>query len=324
MDLLTQLRGKTIAITGSSGYIGSAILASLAESSIKILGVSRSEQAPSCGITPLRADVNTYECWEAIVSQAEVIFHLAGNTSIHQASKFPVKSLKSTLLPLEYLSKAAQKIGRKPRVVFASTATVFGLTDKLPVAEAVEAKPITVYDLNKLFAEQQLAMASRLGIIDGVSLRLANVFGPSSSSTSSEERGILNKIVAMAMRHEDIVLYGNGSYLRDYVFISDVVHAFLCAGTKQGLSGKTFNVATGIGTPLKKAFEMVVERTEQATGRRVSIDFRPWPIDSNPIERRSFVASIENFTSATEWRPVVDLKTGINLLVTNHDKFHSI
>jgi nucleoside-diphosphate-sugar epimerase len=321
-DSMSELRGKTVAITGASGYLGSAIAASLLASSIQTLVVSRKELASRRGMTVLRADINNYECWETIVRQAQVIFHLAGSTSIYKAAKFPAESLSSTLLPIEHMVKAAQHLGHRPRVVFASTVTLYGLTQKLPVAENTEPNPITVYDLHKLFAEQQLAMATRQGLLESVVLRLANVYGPSPSASMAEDRGILNKIAIMAMRRNDLALYGDGNYLRDYVFIDDVVDAFLRAGSMSELGGRVFNVASGTGTTLRQAFDLVVDQAAQATGQRVAVMSRPWPEDASPIERRNFVASVEMLKHDSGWRPKVDLKQGVGLLVAAQQKIH--
>lgn len=317
MNPSLELCGKTVAITGASGYLGSAIADSLVASSISTLAISRKELIPRPGMMSIRADVNSYECWTSIVEQAQVIFHLAGNTSVYKALKAPAESLNSTLLPLDHLIKAAQELGRRPRVVFSSTATVYGLTEKFPVAETADPCPITAYDLHKLFAEQQLAMATRLGILDGVSLRLANVYGPSSSLSSAVDRGILNKVAALATRQNKPVIYGDGKYLRDYVYIADVVNAFLHAGVLPGIGGSVFNVASGIGITLRKAFETVIDQATQATGHHVALASEPWPANTNPIEFRNFVASIDSFKSATGWKPAVGLREGIGLLIAD-------
>jgi len=314
---LLELCGKTVAITGASGYLGSAIADILVSSSIPTLGISRRELAPRCGMTAMRADINSYECWKTIVHQCQVIFHLAGNTSVYEAANSPTESLNSTLVPLDHLAKAARELGRRPRVVFSSTATVYGLTDMFPVEETVEPMPVTAYDLHKFFAEQQLAMATRLGILDGVALRLANVYGPSSSRSSAVDRGILNKVAAMAMRRSDPVIYGDGTSLRDYVFIGDVVSAFLHAGAVPGIGGRVFNVASGTGITLRQAFETVIDEAMQSTGDRVAMTSRPWPENANPIEFRNFVASIDSFKRATGWQPAVGLRDGIGLLIAD-------
>lgn len=318
MKLLEYLNGKTIAITGASGYIGSAIADALTKHSGSILRISRKELTPKTGMRTVQADIRKFECWLDIVRQADVIFHLAGNTSVYAAAKDPAESLNATLLPINHLVHAASELRRGPRVVFSSTATVYGLTNELPVAETLAPCPITVYDLHKLFAEQQLALATHQGVLEGVSLRLANVYGPSSSASSADDRGVLNRITAMALEQRNLKIYGDGNHLRDYVYIDDVVDAFLLAGVAPKLGGMAFNVATGTGTTLRRAFELVVDQTALATGKRIDTEFHPWPSDADPIEFRHFVASIASFSAATGWWPKVNLDGGVRLLIADY------
>ena len=320
MTVLDNINGKTVAVTGASGYIGSALVDALAKYPAKILRVSRKELAPRSGMRTMQANIGTLDCWLKIVEEADVIFHLAGNTSVYAAAKDPAESLNSTLLPINHLVRAAQELGRQPRVVFASTATVYGLTEQLPVAETTKPDPITVYDLHKLFAEQQLALATRKGILESVSLRLANVYGPSSSISSADDRGILNRVTAMAMQGKDLTLYGDGNYLRDYIYIDDVVNAFLLAGVTPKLGGVEFNVASGTGTTVKQAFELVADQAARETGQRVSFGCAPWPSDADPIEFRNFVASNTSLVSATGWRSDITLDEGIKCSIAEYRK----
>ena len=320
MNISGGLNGKTVAITGASGYIGSALVDRLMESTLDILRVSRQELAPRADVRTIKADIRTLDCWLEIVEQADVVFHLAGNTSVYTAAINPAESLSSTLLPVTHLVRAAQELGRQPRVVFASTATVFGLTAQLPVAETVEPKPITVYDLHKLFAEQQLALATQQGVLCGVSLRLANVYGSSSSVSSADDRGILNRVTAMALQGKDLIVYGDGNYLRDYVYIDDVVRAFMVAGLREGVCGGLFNVATGDSVSVREAFHLVVQRVANVTGNRVHIQNVPWPEGANPIELRNYTADIKCSVDDLGWRPKISLKSGIDCMIDSFRK----
>ena len=315
MYISEGLNRKTVAITGASGYIGSAIVDRLMESPLQILCVSSQELAPRAGIRTMKADVRTLHCWLEIVEHADVIFHLAGNTSAYTAAINPAESLSSTLLPVTHLVRAAQELGRQPRVVFASTATVYGLTAKLPVSEKVEPKPITVYDLHKLFAEQQLALATQQGKLCGVSLRLANVYGSSSSLSSADDRGILNRVTAMAMQGKDLNVYGDGNYLRDYVYIDDVVRAFMVAGLTEGVCGGIFNVATGESVSVQEAFQLVIQRVANITGTRILIKNIPWPEGANPIELRNYTADIKCIADDLGWRPKISLESGLDCMI---------
>ena len=322
MSNLNKLKGKMVIVTGSSGYIGSALVDELVKHSCKVTRVSREELKPLANTKTIKADIRAANSWIEIVSQADIIYHLAGNTSVFEAAKNPAESLNSTLLPLNHLFRAVQEEKCKPRVVFASTATVYGLTPQRTVAETFEPAPITVYDLHKLFAERQLAFATQLGILDGVSLRLSNVYGPSTSESSSPDRGILNRVTAMALQGKNLAIYGDGNYLRDYVYISDVVNAFLIAGNSQHLGGQSFNIASGIGTTLKNVFTLLSEQVNLVSNQQIAIDYIPWPENVSPIELREFIANIDKFSTATGWKPLINLEQGISRLLLEYKKIH--
>ena len=181
-DLAHRYAGLTVAVTGSSGYLAAALLDQLPSTVSMIIPVSRSSGGSGPGRAPLLADVRTRECWDQLVARADVIFHLAGNTSVYEADRDPDASARSTVLPITHLAMAARQAKRRPRVVYASTATVYGLTGTLPVGEDVDPNPITTYDRHKWAAEKHLELASHDQVLDGISLRLSNVYGPTRRS----------------------------------------------------------------------------------------------------------------------------------------------
>jgi nucleoside-diphosphate-sugar epimerase len=312
---LANLNGKTVVVTGASGYIGSELVNALVKHQCNVVRVSRNKMMPFANTKSIIADIRIAETWTEIVTQADIIYHLAGNTSVYEAAKSPAESLISTLLPLNHLIKAAQTQQRKPRVVFASTATVYGLTPKCPVAETVQPKPITVYDFHKLFAEQQLSLANQQGILESVTLRLANVYGPSGSSSSADDRGVLNKVTAMALQGKDLTVYGDGNYLRDYVYIDDVVGAFILAGVRRDLVDGVFNVATGKSVSLGEVFKMVARRVAIVTGNTVDIMYSPWPNGTSKIELRSYISDISSISDKLGWSATTELELGIDCMI---------
>jgi len=320
MENIDNFNGKKVFVTGASGYIGSALVDALLKKSCEVTRVSREALSPIPLAKQFKADIRNLQTWIEIVSKADVIYHLAGNTSVYNAAEDPVESFKSTLLPLHYLINIAQKQQCKPRVVFASTATVYGLTPKYHIPETFEPRPITIYDLHKFFAEQLLTIAAQNGLIESVSLRLSNVYGLTPKGSSSNDRGILNKNIAKALRGEDLTVYGDGNYLRDYVYIADVINAFLLAGVDSQLNGQSFNVASGCGITLREVFEFVASFVAKITGQTVRINSAAWPEDTISIELRNYKADINKYKIATGWTPLVNIQNGISLTIAEFIK----
>jgi len=326
IDISNKLEGKVVSITGASGYIGSALTKELEKYPVKkIIRTSRKELLSKDGVEDWVLDLNKKSSWIRIVNKSDIIFHLSGNTSIYNAEQNTKESLISNLLPVIQLINASKKLSRIPRVVFSSTATVYGLTEVLPVLETSQPNPITAYDLHKFFTEQQLLLASNSNIIDAISLRLANVYGPSPTESLAKDRGILSKITRMRFELKNLQIYGNGEYLRDYIYIDDVVNAFLHASvmnysTLIDKNSIILNVASGKGTTVKNVFSLISNEVEKITGIKGTIKNVSWPKGVNEIEKRNYIASIELLKSLTGWKPRVSLEKGIKLLVKHHSK----
>jgi len=328
-ELQGKLKNKVIAITGASGYIGSALVNELANYSVnKLIRISRSKLKTEDNIEDWNIDLNDLDSWKKIVDHSDIIFHLSGNTSIAVAEKNPVNSLNEELLPITNLVNAAKKLSIKPRVVYASTATIYGLTHKFPVSEDQPSVPITSYDSNKLSVEKKLKMATRDNLIESVSLRLANVYGPSINDSSAYDRGILSKITRLGFENKSIKIYGTGNYIRDYIYIDDVVQAFLFASTLNYEEIKKnddilFNVASGVGTPIKNVFGLIVNEIEKITGFNLKVENVSWPSGISEIEKRNFIGSSERLKSLTSWSSKTSIEEGIHLLVNHLSKEYS-
>ncbi|MBU2510496.1 NAD-dependent epimerase/dehydratase family protein [bacterium] len=288
-------QGKTILITGASGYIGWNIANHLVEIDCQIIRASRDTE--KLEYIPGKADLIGYEgdyqddiMWDDLVSRADVIFHLAGQTSAYVAEKDPENDYKANVVPMRRLLEAARKHKNNPVVVYAGTSTQCGIPEVSPVGEKVVDKPITFYDFHKLMAEDILKYYTQQGWARGVSLRLTNVFGPGPKSSNSD-RGILNLMIRKAMHGDDLKVYGSGDYLRDYVYIKDVVSVFTqvpCNADKA--KGKHYLLGSGIGTSIKGAITSVANIVSQNTGNTVSVVHVDPPTALLPIEFRNFVA----------------------------------
>jgi nucleoside-diphosphate-sugar epimerase len=311
----TELYPLNIFITGGGGYIGSELIKNLLEHKCNINRLLTKYMPPISGVSDIAFNPLSKEAWEEIVDKANIIYLLAGNTSVYDVAANPVNNLIKALSPISHIIEACKKLDKCPRVVFASTATVYGLTQNIRIDEKVAPAPITSYDLHKYFVEQELLMASNKGIIEGISLRLSNVYGPSSGTSSSSDRGIISKVINLAISGEKVRLFGAGDYYRDFIYIKDVVTAFRLAGFTVGLESGAYNIVFGSSHKLADVFKSIIDKLMIYADIGVDLVAEPWPINFDPIEKRSFFADNNKFKRATNWDSTVNLDSGLDELI---------
>jgi nucleoside-diphosphate-sugar epimerase len=169
-----------------------------------------------------------------------------------------------------------------------------------------------VYDIHKLAVEKYLQFFSAAAGIPSVTLRLANVYGPG-TQVSGQERGVLNLMMQRALSGETLTIYGEGTPIRDYVYIDDVISAFLKAGSMgPALTGNHFIIGTGIGTTILTAINQVADRAALITGVRPPVEHVLPPDDLASNSERDFIADSNLFQKSTGWRPQVTLSDGID------------
>lgn len=316
--VIEGLAGRRILVTGARGFIGSALVKRLAATDCVLIRASRKSLDPLAGhmaaCETLIGDPSDSAFWRQAIGEAsaDLVFHLAGQTSAYVAEDEPETDDRANVAPVRHLIEACRSTARTVDALIAGTVTEAGLTEHLPVDETWPDAPITVYDRHKLEAERCIEQASRDAILRGVCLRLPNIYGPG-ESVGSQDRGLLNKIIARAITGQPITVFGDGSEVRDYLFIDDIVEAFvLTSQAMENASGRHFVTGTGTGHSLRQAFECVAARAEAATGTPVRLESAPWPDGMLAIERRHFIANPTAIREATGWQASVSLSEGID------------
>lgn len=305
-------------ITGGAGYIGAALLPAIArEPGARVRRLFRGEKPPAephpgLELEDFRGDVRERDDLERALEGVDVVLHLAAQTSVYVADEDPAADVDANLRPMLHLLGACRALGRKPRVVLASTCTVYGVAPPLPVREHTPVRPVTVYDLHKLAVESYLRHYTAQGYVDGVALRLANVYGPGPKS-SKADRGVLNGMVRRALAGETLKIYGTGEFLRDYVYIDDVARAFVqAAAAAPQLGGRAFPVVSGQSHTLADAVRLVARLVAERTGRPVPVEHVKPPAGLSPIENRNFAADPADLAEATGFQARVTLAAGIS------------
>jgi nucleoside-diphosphate-sugar epimerase len=311
-----HLSGKRLLITGASGYLASNLVDFIKDIPCKICRLSRSRELPPLQGVALyedfHGDIQEPSVWERAMKEVDVVFHFAAQTNLYIAEKDPINDYRANVLPMSLMLEASKKNGNQPDVIFAGTSTAVGLPHKLPVNETFPDQPITIYDTHKLMAEIYLKHYARLGLIRGTTLRLTNVYGPGPKS-SCEGRGILNTMARRALSGENLTLYGDGKYIRDYIHIKDTLSAFLLASTNMAsVNKKHFVLGTGQGHSISEALHHIAEKSTIKTGKCVQIESIDPPPNLSPIEKRCFIADSKSFSKITGWQPKYSLSEGID------------
>ncbi len=317
---LTFYKGKRILVTGGSGYIGTHLINILSDVDCEIIKLDnriamQSKKKRLAKIIDIIGDIRDKKTWNEIIEEIDVIFHFAAQTSVYVADGNPVDDLNINVVPIINMLSTCKKKNTKPIILFSSTVTTVGIPRSLPVNEAHSNNPISIYDLHKIIAENYLKYYSSQNVVNGIILRLANVYGPGPKSSSSD-RGILNLMIQKALNGETLTIFGEGNFLRDYIFIEDVAKAFLLAGVySDNLGGRHFIIGSGHGTTIADTFNLVKERVFFKTGKTVTISHIPPPQNQSPIDLRNFIADSSNFKNITGWHPEYNLKEGIDCTI---------
>ena len=308
------MTGRTIAVTGAAGFLGARLVSRLAAERCRIIRAARTAPPPLDGaaatVIDVVGDLSDPAPWE-LVAGAEIIFHLAAQTSAVVADANVASDFNANVTPMRHLLSVCRRRGSRPIVLFAGTVTEAGVPSRLPVNEDAPDNPITTYDRHKLTAESELQAAALDGRVCGSTLRLANVFGP--GATGRSDRGVLNRMIEIALRGDSLTVYGTGMYVRDYVFVEDVVDAFLMAAAHpEQMNARHFVIGSGRGISIRDAFELIASRVEARTGRRVAVISAPSAVPLSPIDERNFIADASRFSAATGWHPAWSLIDGID------------
>ena len=292
-----------ILVTGASGLIGTSLVDRLRGRGDSIYCQSRSSHEDEPGVKWIKHDLIS-DPWDCLsLPEIDVIYHLASQTSIFSAKQNPIADLSANVLALLNLLENFRKQERPTFVVLAGTATAVGLTDQLPINESFADRPITFYDISKLTAEMYLKQYVKERFVNGCCLRLPNVFGRMQNGQMSD-RGIIDKMYRRALAGQNISLYGDGSFIRDYLFLDDVVSALVLASENvERTNGRMFCLGSGQGITLKDAFLKVIAAAALVTGKKVELLHVPPPNGLSAIEYRNAIVDASAFAKATGWLP---------------------
>jgi UDP-glucose 4-epimerase len=308
-------RGRRVMITGGVGFIGSNLARQLVSLGAQVLLIDSLIPEYGGNLFNIRditdvvrlniADVRMQSTMETLVRDQDVIFNLAGQVSHIDSMRDPYTDLEINCRAQLSILEACRKNNRGVRVVFAGTRQVYGRPDYLPVDEKHLVRPADINGVNKAAGEYYHLLYNNVFDIRACSLRLTNVYGPR-QLIKHNRQGFIGWFIRMAIEGREIQIFGDGSQLRDFVYVDDAADAFLRAGASDVCDGGVFNVGGDAPVSHRDLTQLLV--TLAGSG---SVKFVEWPPEKKRIDIGSFYSDSSRFRGATGWLPQVSLEEGL-------------
>jgi UDP-glucose 4-epimerase len=296
-----SLEGQTVLVTGGAGFIGRHLVEAVIDSNtVRVLdnGFSGQLDAVPDGATVIEGDVRDPETVADAMAGVDVVFHQAAVVSVTESVERPSETNDVNLTGTVEVLDAARRADA--RVVFASSAAIYGRPESIPVTETHPTEPLSPYGLQKLTADKYVRLYADLYGLEAVALRYFNVYGP--GQRGGPYSGVVTAFLNRIRAGEPLVVDGPGTQTRDFVHVEDVVQANLRAATTDA-TGEAYNVGTGTAVTVRE----LAERVRDAADADVSITHGPARSGDVPDS----VADISKARAALGYEPTVSLSDGL-------------
>lgn len=289
-------------VLGGSGFIGSHVVDRLLASGVDVRVFDRQPErhrAPVPGVDYRFGSFDDPFAVAEAVDGVDLVYHLICTTVPSTSNLDPAADVQSNLVSSVRLFECMAERGPKRIVFLSSGGTVYGNPTSSPVVEDHPLQPISSYGVLKVTIERYLFMYQHLHGLEPLVLRPSNPFGPRQGHVGVQ--GLVPTFLARARAGEPLVVFGDGSIVRDYLYIDDL--ASLCVGA--GLSRETgiFNVGSGRGHSILDIVEFVRAATE--------LDPVVQHVDARDFDVREIVLDVSRARAAFDWSPSVDIEDGI-------------
>jgi UDP-glucose 4-epimerase len=259
-------------VTGAAGFIGSAIAKRLLDAGHRVVSIDNlstgSEENLPAGIEFIKGDCQDPVLYRRIDTPFDAIFHVAGQSSGEISFDDPIYDLRTNTESTLQLLELARRTDCR-RFIYAGTMSVYGDRGDRAVSEEESCNPRSFYGVGKLASEHYLRLYGLQYGIESTSLRLFNVYGPGQNMENLRQ-GMVSIFMAQMLENGHILVKGSPDRFRDFVYIEDVVDAFLACLERSESIGENINIGTGVRTTVGELLDKMVE----IYGRKVDIEFQ--------------------------------------------------
>ena len=301
-------------ITGGAGFIGAALANRLVAMGHHVRVLDDLSAGDPERLHPqvvfTRGDVRDVPKLWTLLQGVDCVYHLAARVSVPESVLFPREYNDVNVGGTVSLLEAMRTVGVK-RIVLASSGTVYGEQAQQPLREDMAPNPLVPYAVTKIAAEHYIFTLGRLYNIEAVALRIFNAYGPGQQLPVSYAP-VIPQFLRQILGGGSLVVHGDGSQTRDFVYIDDVVDALVAAATANA-DGKIINVGSGKETSIND----LIRTLEAVTGRSAHVLYNP---QASPGVS-SMVADLTRARQILNYRPRVSLEEGLRRMLHEDPRF---
>jgi UDP-glucose 4-epimerase len=292
-----------ILVTGGAGFIGSHIVDNLIRENCEVTVVDDLSSGLTANLNPaadfLRLDIARDDLGPVFAAGFDYVIHQAAQTMVPRSLLQPDHDCRVNVLGTVNLLEACRHSGVK-RVVFASSAAVYGDVATIPVSEDAPTRPTSFYGLSKLVGERYLELYAQLYGLQYVVLRYANVYGERQGDAG--EGGVISIFTRSVHAGRPLIIFGDGGQTRDFIYVGDVAAAN-CQALFTPRANRVYNISSGTETSVNQ----LVDQLAAVSGRPVAKEYQP------PREGDIYRSTLANAAALGHlgWRPRMSLGEGL-------------
>lgn len=293
-------------IFGGNGFIGSHLAERLADEEYEVhifdsfkgdlINISMQQKR----IKLIKGDFSDQNAINAALEDVDYVFHFISTTTPATAASDPVFDIESNVVGSIRLFQSCIK-KEVDKIIFPSSGgTIYGNPVNIPVRETDPSNPVNPYAIGKLTLEKYLHYFNYLYGVDYKILRYSNPYGERQNPYSKQ--GVISIFLNKIKNGEKPIIFGDGSSVRDYIYIQDAINATLDI-MKKKTNFNIFNVGSGVGTSIRELIEVMSD----VIGKRIEPEFKENPSTYIP----KIILDISRVEQETGWRPIFDLHQGV-------------
>lgn len=304
-------------VTGGAGFIGSHLTDRLLKQGNKVMvydnfndfysgkekNIEQLQNHPN--FTLVRGDILDYKHLHKAISGIDIVFHLAAQPGVRYSLLHPVETNNVNTTGTLNVLRAAKE-NEVIKVINASSSSVYGNQERLPIKEIAENYPISPYGASKLAAEHYCRIYQQTFGLNIVTLRYFTVYGPRQRPDMA-----IHRFVKQIYENKPITIYGDGMQTRDFTYIDDIVQGTIASAETENIEGEVFNLGSGSRITLNGLLKLLIELT---------YDFKIQYETKKKGDVSHTLADISKAQEMLEYKPQVDLKEGLSRFIQWYKK----